>query len=47
MFFIRVRSLGFLDIHGVLSTRKGEQVMKSRSGVWVGARGAIFYRITS
>ncbi|AFS27234.1 late transcription unit A protein [Chlamydia psittaci CP3] len=37
----------FLDIHGVLSTRKGEQVMKSRSGVWVGARGAIFYRIAS
>ncbi|SYX09199.1 hypothetical protein C834K_0756 [Chlamydia poikilotherma] len=45
MFFIRVRSAGFLDIHGVLSTRKGEQVIKSGTGVWVGARGAVFYRI--
>ncbi|MEF9520229.1 protein LtuA [Chlamydia crocodili] len=45
MFFIRVRSVGFLDIHGVLFTRKGEQVIKSGTGVWVGARGAVFYRI--
>ncbi|WP_375793091.1 protein LtuA [Chlamydia sp. 12-01] len=45
MFFIRVRSVGFLDIHGILSTRKGEQVIKSGTGVWVGTRGAIFYRI--
>lgn len=47
MFFIRVRSVGFLDVHGILPSRKGEQVMRSASGVWVGARGAVFYRMTS
>ncbi|EQM62432.1 late transcription unit A protein [Chlamydia ibidis 10-1398/6] len=45
MFFIRVRSVGFLDIHGVLSKRKGEQVLKSSASIWCGARGAIFYRL--
>lgn len=45
MSFIRIRSGGFLDVHGILSTRKGEQVIKSATGIWLGARGAIFYRI--
>lgn len=47
MFFIRVRSLGFLDVHGMLSTRKGEQVVKSQTSMWVGAKGPIFYRMIS
>ncbi|AHK63367.1 hypothetical protein BOKEGFJH_00494 [Chlamydia avium] len=47
MSFIRIRSGGFLDIHGILPTRKGEQVMKSATGIWFGTRGAIFYRIAS
>lgn len=47
MFLIRVRSVGFLDIHGVLPTRRGEQVIRSSTGVWMGAHSAIFYRVAS
>ncbi|AAD19163.1 late stage protein [Chlamydia pneumoniae TW-183] len=47
MFFIAVRSRGFLDIHGILAARKGKQVVKSTAGAWIGSRGAVFYSLVS
>lgn len=45
MFLVRVRSVGFLDVYGSLSTRKGEKVMKSSLGGLFISRGPIFYRV--
>ncbi|WP_108897158.1 protein LtuA [Chlamydia serpentis] len=45
MFFNSVCSRGFLDIHGILPSRKGNQVVKSTTGVWIGSQGAMFYSI--
>ncbi|BAE81053.1 late transcription unit A protein [Chlamydia felis Fe/C-56] len=42
MFFIRVRSVGFLDIHGILPTRKGGRVIKSGTGVLGGSSRSHF-----
>ena len=41
--FIRVYSRGFLDVHGVLSTRKGSKVVKSSSSAWLGFSCPFFY----
>ncbi|ANH78819.1 protein LtuA [Candidatus Chlamydia sanziniae] len=47
MFFIRACSQGFLDVYGILLTRKGKQVVKSSSHMWVGTRSVVFYRLVS
>ena len=45
MFFIRSRFIGFLDVHGYLAAKKGQQVMRSGSSMWVGAQGPVFYKV--
>lgn len=43
--FIRARFIGFLDVHGYLAAKKGQQVMRSGSSMWVGAQGPVFYKV--
>lgn len=45
MFLVRVRSVGFLDVYGALSTRKGERVMKSSLGSLFIFQGPVFYKV--